>query len=805
MAMPWHEDAFLLLPGDGFLLVDEAHVVGFVNRFGQEMVQGCPQAGDDLRTAWPEAATVLAHHAHAIIMSGPVDATVMRNDQVLRTRLFRTDSGWGIGILVTADDRVGTGPSFALYDRVLRAVNETVMVTTAEPIGRPGPIIVYVNDAFLRDSGYERHEVLGRSPRMMQGPMTGEEPRAEFRHLLEKWGTSTVVLENVRKDGTPFWVEIDVAPVADATGWYTHWVSVQQDVTERKVAEAEREGRTAMVQTILDSLPSQSALLDHRGQIVATNAAWSDVWLSLGAGPEPDWHTVNYLEVCRRSAETPGRDAADAASAAEGIAGVLEGVRDSFRLDYEISAGETTRWYHLEVRPLRGREGVIVTHVDITRRRQVEEELGYQAAHDPLTGLANRDALLRRLTTLTDARQATPFAVALIDLDDFRTVNDAYGHAYGDRILEIVAERLESLVDHDDLVARLGGDEFALVLAGVGPDRDTEELFSAVRDRLSDPIDLDIVSVRLSASMGVVLSPPHTGDADAMIRDADTAMYVSKTAGRDRWTLFDEPQRVSARARAISQERIAKGVARGEFVLWFQPFVELSTGRTVASEALLRWMHPTDGLLTPAAFLSAIESGPLIDDVGGWVLDQALAVQAQWLGETGFDRHVMSVNVSPRQLGRGVLPGMVLDALERHGVAPGNLGLEVLESDLVTRGDKVEHELRELHELGVGIAIDDFGTGYSALAYLQTFPVDAVKIDRAFVQRSSTPRGARLLRAAGELARAVDAISVAEGIETHEQLMAVQSAGVTWGQGYLLGRPAAAGPTPAVAEGFTTD
>lgn len=800
--MPWHDDAFLLLPGDGSILVDDRHSIVFVDRFAPGLVPGCPEVGVDLASAWPEAVATLRAHAESIETSGPVDVSVRRGVEDLRARLFRTDSGWGIGVLAPDADRTVTGPSVTLYDRVLRAVNETVMVTTAEPFDRPGPIIVYVNDAFVRDSGYERFEVLGRSPRMMQGPSTGEEPRARFRRTLEEWGSATVVLENIRKDGSPFWVEIDFAPVADADGWYTHWVSVQQDVTERIAADAEREARSAMIQAILDSLPSQSALLDHRGQIVATNAAWSEAWHAHGSGPEPDWHDVNYLDVCRRSASSLSRDAGDAQRAADGIASVLGGTAESFRLDYEILADGLSRWYHLEVRPLRGRDGAIVTHVDITRRREAEEELGYQAVHDPLTGLANRDALLLRLASLKHAVPTVPFAVALIDLDDFRTINDAYGHAYGDEVLETVAERLEALVGEGDLVARLGGDEFALALTGIGSERDLEGVFRSVRDRLADPIDLDFVSVRLSASIGLVLSPPHDGDADAMLRDADTAMYVSKTGGRDRWTVFDEPQRVSARARAISQERLAGAVERGEFVLWLQPFVELASGRTVASEALLRWMHPTEGLLAPAAFLAAIESGPLIDDVGEWVMDQALAIQSRWQAQPGFERHVMSVNVSPRQLGRGVMPAMVLSALDRHGVPPGNLGLEILESDLVTRGDKVEHELRELHELGVGVAIDDFGTGYSALAYLQTFPVDAVKIDRAFVQRSSTPRGARLLRAAGELARAVDAISVAEGIETAEQLAAVRAAGVSWGQGYLLGRPAPAAGAPVTVTGF---
>jgi EAL domain-containing protein (putative c-di-GMP-specific phosphodiesterase class I) len=230
-----------------------------------------------------------------------------------------------------------------------------------------------------------------------------------------------------------------------------------------------------------------------------------------------------------------------------------------------------------------------------------------------------------------------------------------------------------------------------------------------------------------------------------------------------------------------------------------QPFIDLVSGHTVGVEALLRWQHPEEGLLAPGTFLPAIESGPMLDQVGAWVLDTALATLRRWQTGGAQRNLLMSVNVSPRQLGRGQLPRLVAAALDRHQISPESLGLEVLETAILTSGAAVEAELRELHDMGVQIAIDDFGTGYSALAYLQAFPVDGVKIDRAFVQRSGTPRGARLLRAAGELARAVDATSVAEGIETPAELAVVQGAGIAWGQGYLLGRPAPAGDQPPVS------
>jgi EAL domain-containing protein (putative c-di-GMP-specific phosphodiesterase class I) len=247
-------------------------------------------------------------------------------------------------------------------------------------------------------------------------------------------------------------------------------------------------------------------------------------------------------------------------------------------------------------------------------------------------------------------------------------------------------------------------------------------------------------------------------------------------------------------------DRIRQAIDQDEFVLHFQPFIDLDTGRTVASEALLRWQHPDEGLLFPGSFLGALETGILIEDVGAWVLNAALATQARWQQVPGFEGHLMSVNVSPRQLGTGRLPQIIAEALERHGVAPASLGIEVLESSLMTSGSLVEEELRAIHDMGVSIAIDDFGTGYSALAYLQDFPVDGVKLDRAFVNRSHTERGAGLVRAIREIAAAIGAIAVAEGIENEAELAAVREAGAHWGQGYLLGRPVPAGEAPSPSQ-----
>jgi diguanylate cyclase (GGDEF)-like protein len=384
--------------------------------------------------------------------------------------------------------------------------------------------------------------------------------------------------------------------------------------------------------------------------------------------------------------------------------------------------------------------------------------------------------------------------VAFADLDNFKDVNDAYGHLYGDMVLDEVSARLQSAARRYDTVARAGGDEFVVVLPDLPMDWDPAPYLSRLRDVVSAPIQLGVTSVRPSMSVGIVTSPPHRGSADDVLRDADTAMYAAKRAGRDRWQMFTDEVRDSALARALTEDRIAVALESNLFVLHYQPVVRLDTGATAGAEALLR-LTGTDGtLLYPGEFLATVDSGPLAGEVGRWVLHTALAQRVAWAeADPAFQ---VGVNVSPRQLGHGRFPAEVASALDLFGVDGRHLVVEITEEALVEARGGAVAELAEVRELGVQVAIDDFGTGFSALSYLATMPLDIIKIDRSFVTGSSTPRGEALLGAIASLATAVGAITVAEGVETEEQLARLQGLGVTAAQGYYLARPAPAGPVP---------
>jgi diguanylate cyclase (GGDEF)-like protein/PAS domain S-box-containing protein len=797
----WQADAaFLFLPVDALLLIDESSTISYADRAALALFD--EPVGRAVAQVWPELAGELSMVPASNSSPQIREVAVGLNGAERRVRIFHPDSG--IGAVVLAEEHLRTqppGPAFDLFDRVLRDMKEPVLITTAQPITKPGPITVYVNDAFLRETGFQREEVLGRSPRILQGAATSGRELARIREALSAWQPSRVEVQNFTRSGVEFWVELDIGPVSDETGWFTHWVSVQRDVTERRLQERDREAREAVVQSILDSLPALTAMIDPSGRILAVNAAWHRAWLDHSRLGEPSWLHTNYLDVCRASAQYAkvdfdGSDYAD--EALRGIEAVLARDRPSFNLDYEIQIEGSVRWFHMQVVPLVDRQGAVVSHLDVTTRKGLEMELGHQATHDALTDLANRDLIARAIDEAAAAarRNRQQAAVVYADLDDFKDINDAFGHEYGDRILTTIADRLRALVGCRGTVARVGGDEFVILLPELEPGWHPDSIFRDLRNAVAQPINLGFTTVKISASAGVVTVPPHNGDSATILRDADAALYASKRSGRDRWTAFTDGIRRDALARLITNERIEQAIAQREFELHFQPIIDLDSGAVISSEALLRWRDPEQGLLLPGAFLAAIESGPMIEMVGDWILNEALSVQSRWQQVEGFADHVMSVNLSPRQMGRGHLPEVVAAALARHNVPPRCLSLEIIEESLVQTGSGAQAEVTAIHQTGVRFAVDDFGTGYSSVAYLLQFPISLLKIDREFLR--SGPRGAttQLLRAVGQLAHAVGAASLVEGIETEADLAMAREAQIDACQGYLFGRPVPPGERP---------
>ncbi len=427
---------------------------------------------------------------------------------------------------------------------------------------------------------------------------------------------------------------------------------------------------------------------------------------------------------------------------------------------------------------------------DISERKELEQQLTRQAFHDGLTGLANRALFRDRVEhALTRAgRHATGIAVLFLDLDGFKTVNDSFGHASGDLLLLATAGRLRGCVRPGDTVARLGGDEFAILI-----DEASEQVAAATAARVLRVLDAPVIiegrEVVVSASIGIVAGDIGQG-SDELLRQADTAMYAAKAAGKNQYMLFEPQMHDRVVERLEFGIELQEALRSDEFVLAYQPIVRLADGRTTGVEALVRWQHPRRGLVAPKMFIPIAEENGLIEPIGRWVLNQA-CLQAQAWQVDGGTTCTMSVNLSGRQLQNSGVVTDVRDALQRSGLDPANLTLEITESVLMSDTKESLDRLGELKDLGVRISIDDFGTGYSSLSYLHRFPVDVLKIDKSFVDdlRGGSDKAYGFVKAIVELGHTLRLRTVAEGVEQEQQRQALQDMGCDFGQGFLFSTP----------------
>ncbi|HEU4675194.1 MAG TPA: EAL domain-containing protein [Motilibacteraceae bacterium] len=706
------------------------------------------------------------------------------------------------------------GERLALLTTLLDTVSDAVLVTEAEPCDEPGPRIVYANAAFLRHTGYALEEVLGRSPRFLQGPQTSCEARAELRRALEEWRPVRVELLNHRKDGSPFWVELDITPVADETGWFTHWVSVQRDVTERRRAQEQNLALNALVSGVLASTPAQTAVLDPAGRIVSVNGAWERFWAANGGadacggaacdgtGCGADTQVgVDYVALCRAAT---GPCSGGAVEAADGIEAVLSGAQPSFSLDYECSSPTERRWFRMQVSPLlpgpvgaasgpdddavAGAGYLVVSHYEMTARTR--DGLPPVGGGDPLTGLADRAGLLAQLAVRLELTTA-PVALLLCDVDGFRAVNEALGHAAGDAVLRHVAARLQRSVRPGDVVGRLSGDEFAVVVEA-GP-AEAELLAARLAERVGEPLRQHDVPMVVTLSTGIAVAPPRAtdqpGDAEAvaedLLRDAEAALSRARASGGARSLLFHAGLRADAARRLSVSNALATATRDGSLRLHYQPIVDLATGRVRKREALLRWWHE-GALRAPDHFLDVAEATGAIRGLGAWVLERAVADAAAWAARG--DTAKVTVNLSAQQIGPA-LPGQVAELLDRYGLPGDRLVVEVTETSVLTDMAEAVAVLSELRRQKVGVLLDDFGTGYCSLVYLTSLPVDGLKVDRRFVAGLDTPQGRAVVTAVAGLARSLGLGLVAEGVETPEIADALRHLGYPHAQGYLFGRP----------------
>jgi diguanylate cyclase (GGDEF)-like protein/PAS domain S-box-containing protein len=548
-------------------------------------------------------------------------------------------------------------------------------------------------------------------------------------------------------------------------------VSTHEDVTER---ERLRE----QLDTALNNMAQGLAMFDAELRLVVANRRFAEIYGLEPADLRPGTPLRELME--RRLA----RDEHAAKTLDEMVKPMGAG-SDNRQASEHVTELADGRFVAVSIQPMTN-GGMVTTHQDITEQRRSEAKIAHMALHDALTNLPNRVLLNERLEhALARSRRGEIIATHILDLDHFKHVNDTLGHPVGDKLLQMVANRLRALVRSTDTVARMGGDEFAIVQVALSQMVDATSLAQRVIAALGEPYEIDGHQVAIGTSVGITLAPSDGLIPEQLIRNGDLALYRAKGDGRGTFRFFEAEMDVRMQARRTLEQDLRKALIAGELELHYQPVINIASGKISGLEALVRWQHPANGLVSPATFIPLAEETGLIVPIGEWVIRQACATAAQWPADLRI-----AVNLSPAQLRNPALPQMLVSALAASGLAPDRLELEITETVLLHDSAATLAILFRLRELGVRIAMDDFGTGYSSLSHLQRFPFDKIKIDRSFINNiAADVSSLNIVRAVAALASGLGVAATAEGVETREQFDLIRSEGCTEMQGFLLSKP----------------
>ncbi len=642
--------------------------------------------------------------------------------------------------------------------------------------------LLEVNEAYCRMSGYSQEELLTMQVADLEAVETPEQVAVHMCQIIAQ-GHDRFESRHRRKDGNLFDVAISLNYLPLHGSQFVLFV---QDITERKQVEQKlqlaasvfthaREGImiTATDGTIIDVNDAFSDITSYsRDEVIGQNPRllssgrherqfYSELWQNL----LEKGHWYGEIWNRRKNGEVYA------------VMQTISAVRD---------AKDNPRHY-------------LSLFSDITQIKEREQELEHSAHYDPLTSLPNRTLLADRLHQgIAQARRrGSLLGVAFLDLDGFKIINDTYGHEAGDQLLIAVATNMKQTLREGDTLARMGGDEFVAELLDLVDVEASAPMLARLLTAAAEPMQYGDLTLQVSASLGVTFYPQAENiDADQLLRQADQAMYQAKQAGKNRYHIFDAVQDSRVRGRYESLEFIRRALAKGEFVLYYQPYVDMRKGTVIGAEALIRWQHPDKGLLSPAAFLPVIEDHPLAVDIGEWVIETALAQIESWLA-TGLNIQV-SVNVGARQLQQTDFVERLRALLAAHpGVSPSCLKMEVLETSALINVARVSQVIETCRGMGVMFAMDDFGTGYSSLTYLKQLPVATIKIDQSFVRGMLyDPDDLAILKGVLSLSGAFHREVVAEGVETIEQGAMLLQLGCDLAQGNCIGRPMPANELP---------
>ena len=665
-----------------------------------------------------------------------------------------------------------------------------------------------VNSAYAAFMGYTAEELRGTFVR----DILHDDDRAAAFASLQRLVRGEVPAIDVEcrllhRDGSTVWVRQHRSLIREADGAPFMFLVHTEDISERKAAELKHAEERRIADAALRASESRYRLLaEHAADmIVRTRADGSRAYVSpasralLGFEPheimDTDFQTFLHREDHDRIVGAYARFVADG-----------DRETQTYRLRHRDGRYIWVEAHWVAARDqaagVPGEDDIAVVSIvrDISDRKAAEAQIAAMASHDALTGLPNRTLFHQRLdTALADAQRGGCAALLSVDVDNFKGINDTLGHAAGDALLRSVAARLLSCVRASDTVARLGGDEFAVLNVGVRNAEDAMACGRRIVEALAEPVDIDGQRLVVTASVGITITPADGTKADALLNNADVALYRAKSEGRNTYRLFVPEMDLRLRAKRGLEVELRQALIDRAFMLLYQPIVRVEDNSVVAFEALVRWQHATRGLVGPAEFIPAAEETGVIVELGAWVLHSACREAASWPKDVRI-----SVNLSPVQFKSGTLVETVAEALAASGLAPHRLDLEITESVLLQENDRTRAALHALRELGVGISLDDFGTGYSSLGYIRSFPFDRIKIDRSFVaEMSESTESGAIVRAVIGLGKTLGIATVAEGVETRDQLRHLDVEGCTEAQGFFFSRPRPSDEVPALLRAFT--
>ncbi|WP_210398058.1 EAL domain-containing protein [Motiliproteus sediminis] len=711
------------------------------------------------------------------------------------TRLINSE-GHVVGVLVLLDRHPLANPEIAksmLEIFAVRAAAELERIAADKSLRKlscvveqsPSAVVItdvgggieFVNDAFVRISGYSREELLGQNPRMLKSGKQSAEFYQELWQTIRTGDNWHGELLNRRKNGELYWVSSSIYPISVDGKAPSHFVLLTDDITERK----QKDARLKMASTVFDTTSEAIIVTNSDNKIQMVNPAFTRI-----SGYEAD-------EVIGRDPGILSSGHHDAGFYEEMNRELLANNRWEGEIWNRRKNGEIFPEWLSIVRVLDdfGQvEQFVAVFSDISKRKETEGLLYQQANYDLLTELPNRMLASDRLySALSRAKRLkTQLAVLHIGIDRFKWVNDTYGHDAGDSLLKDTGSRLSSVVGESDTVARLNGDEFLVVLPEIRSSHDAEQVASALVHRLAKPFQLDKGEAYLAASIGISLYPIDAEDVTALLHHADSAMWRAKEAGGNGYRFFTHEMNVEAQARADLEKDLRRAVVEQQFEVYYQPLIGMQGGRVTGAEALIRWNHPEQGVIPPGRFIPLAEETGLIVPIGQWVLEQVCQQLNSWAAQGQLSLRV-AVNMSPKQCFESNGVETICRVIRESRVDTGSLVLEITESMLM-EDERALRSLQQIRDLGVRLSMDDFGTGYSSLSYLKHFPIDILKIDRSFIMGLPGDRGdAALVEAIVAMARSLELEVVAEGVELDSQKEFLHSLECNYLQGFYYGKP----------------